>query len=108
MKVLFDHNVPKKLRSLLPGHSVLTSRELGWDEFKNGDLLAAAEAKGFEVLVTGDKNMRYQQNLQGRKLALVILPITNWKALRLHPASIVAAVDRSIPGSFEQLEWSRE
>ncbi len=61
MKVLFDHNVPKKLRTLLPGHAVSTSRELGWDTLRNGDLLTAAEANGFEVMVTADKNISYQQ-----------------------------------------------
>ncbi len=61
MKVLFDHNVPKRQRSLLPGHEVLTSRELGWDALKNGELLNAAETNGFKVMVTGDKNMTSQQ-----------------------------------------------
>ena len=60
MRVLFDHDVPKRLRSLLPGHEVKTSRELGWDTLRNGDLLDAAEANGFDAMVTGDKNISYQ------------------------------------------------
>jgi predicted nuclease of predicted toxin-antitoxin system len=84
VKVLFDHNVPKKLRSLLPRHEVSTSRELGWDALKNGELLAAAEANGFQVMVTGDKNLSYQQNLKDRKLALVVLGSTDWNTVKEH------------------------
>jgi hypothetical protein len=97
---LFDHNVPKKLRSLLPGHDVVTSRELGWDTLRNGDLLNAAEMAGFEAMVTGDKNMSYQQNLAGRKLSLVILASTDWPILKQNPAPIVAALNEATPGSF--------
>lgn len=68
MKVLFDHNVPKRLRQFLPGHEVALAREMGWAELGNGALLAAAEDSGFAVMVTGDKNLSYQQNLQSRNL----------------------------------------
>ena len=103
MRVLFDHNVPKRLRSLLFGHEVTTARELGWDALKNGDLLSAAETEGFAVMVTGDKNMSYQQNLEGRRLALVILANTDWPTLRRNPAPIMAALDEATPGSFKRL-----
>jgi predicted nuclease of predicted toxin-antitoxin system len=89
--VLFDHNIPKKLRSLLPGQQVVTSRELAWDALKNGELLSAAEANGFEFMVTGDKNMSYQQNLEGRRLAVLIPANTDWPTLQGNPAPIVAA-----------------
>lgn len=103
MRVLFDHNVPKRLRLLLPGHEVKTSRELGWDMLKNGDLLSAAETNGFDAMVTGDKNMTYQQNLEGRSLALVILADTDWPTLKQNPAPILAALDQATPGSFTLL-----
>ena len=103
MRVLFDHNVPKKLRQLLPGHTVSTSRELGWDTLKNGDLLEASEANGFAVMVTGDKNLSYQQNLKGRKIALIVLPTTDWGMLKQNPAPIITALDRATIGSFERL-----
>jgi predicted nuclease of predicted toxin-antitoxin system len=103
MRVLFDHNVPKRLRSFLPSHQVTTSRELGWDALKNGDLLNAAETHGFEVMVTGDKNMTYQQNLEGRKIALVILADTDWPTLQRNPNPIAAALDEATPGSFKLL-----
>ena len=105
MKVLFDHNVPKKLRTLLPRHVVTTSRELGWDALKNGELLAAAEAQGFAAMVTGDKNLSYQQNLRGRDLALVVLGATDWATVRQHAALIADALDAAMPGSFDLVQF---
>lgn len=101
MKVLFDANVPAKLRDHLPGHEVTRAQTLGWQELKNGALLDSAEGAGFDLMVTGDKNLSYQQNLQGRKLALVVLPTIDWRILRQEPAPVLAAVDRAVPGSFE-------
>jgi hypothetical protein len=63
MRILFDHGTPAPLQSFLTDHTVLEAKTQGWDTFKNGDLLTAAEAAGFDVLVTTDKNLRYQQNL---------------------------------------------
>lgn len=103
MKVLFDHNVPKRLRTLLPGHTVSTSREMRWNALKNGELLKAAEEYGFDAMITGDKNLGYQQNLKGRKLALIVLADTNWPTLKQNPAPVLAAIDQAIPGSFTRL-----
>jgi hypothetical protein len=82
MKVLFDNNVPAPLRSRLAGHKVDTAQEMGWQELMNGELLAVAEASGFDVFLTGDKNLPYQQNLKDRTIALVVLGTTRWKTLR--------------------------
>lgn len=103
MKVLFDHNVPKKLRTLLSGHEISTAQELGWDTLQNGDLLQAAEDHGFDAMLSGDKNMSYQQNLEGRKLALVILADTDWPTLKQNPAPVGQALDLAKPGSFKRL-----
>ncbi len=73
MKIIFDHNVPKKLRSMLPEHTVNTAKEMGWAELENGNLLRAAETERFELLITCDQNLTYQQNLKGRSLAIVVL-----------------------------------
>jgi len=100
VRILFDHNVPKKLRSLLPGHYVITSREMGWDILKNGDLMTVAEDNGFEAMVTGDKGISHQQNLKGRGLTLVVLPTTDWGTLRQNSAPIVTALDEATPGSL--------
>ena len=107
MKVLFDNNVPAPLRNRLAGQRVDTAQEMGWQELKNGALLAAAEADGFQVLVTGDKNLSYQQNLEGRTLAIVVLGTTRWKTPRQDTSLIAKAVNRVTPGSFETLPAPR-
>src|SRR3990172_4712828 len=78
MLILFDHGTPAPLRSFLKGHTVRETKGQGWDTFGNGELLTAAEAAGFEVLVTTDKNLRYQQNLTGRKIGVVVLGNAQW------------------------------
>lgn len=101
MKVLLDHNVPHKLRRSLVGHDVETADEAGWAELANGDLLIAAERAGFAVLVTADKNLSYQQNLQGRELALVVLSTNDWQTIRQNPAPVLQAVEAAKPASFQ-------
>ncbi len=81
MKVLFDNNMPRQLRRSLRGHEVRTAREMLWTLLENGDLLRAAEDSGFNVMVTGDKNLSYQQNLAGREIALVVLSTNNWNVI---------------------------
>jgi predicted nuclease of predicted toxin-antitoxin system len=99
-RVLLDENLPQKLRLLLPGHSVLTTAYQGWAGMSNGVLLAAAERAGFDVLVTADQGLNYQQNLEGLKLALVVLS-TNRQSLVIEGAlRISTAIDESRPGSF--------
>ena len=104
MRILFDHGTPAPLRSFLAGHTVQEAKAQGWDTFKNGDLLNAAEAAGFELLVTTDKNIRYQQNLTGRTIAIVVLGNAQWPVLRLHVALVVAAVNAAMPGSFTEVD----
>ena len=77
MHVLFDHSTPSPLSSYLIGHTVTKARDRGWDRLSNGELLTQAERAGFDVLLTADKNMRYQQNLTGRRIALVVLSTRN-------------------------------
>jgi hypothetical protein len=69
MLILFDHVTPKGIARSLIGHTVIKAKDRGWDTFSNDDLLAAAEQAGFDVFVTADKNMRYQQNLSGRRIS---------------------------------------
>jgi hypothetical protein len=104
MLVLFDHGTPRGIASVLQGHRVKEARSQGWDRLRNGDLLDAAEAAGFEVLLTNDKNMRYQQNLTGRKIALVVLSNPLWPLVRLQLAKVAAAVDAATPGSYTEVE----
>ena len=100
MRVLFDNGTPRGLAAFLAGHSVEEARLHGWEELVNGDLIEAAESAGFEVLVTTDKNIRYQQNLKDRKVALVVLGNSQWPMVKLVTAAIVAAVHEAKPGSY--------
>jgi hypothetical protein len=104
MLILFDHSTPAPLRQALPGHVVVEAVERGWQRLVNGDLLKTAEAEGFEVFVTADKNLSYQQNLKGRKLAIVVLGNAQWPVLRRYVERVVAAVDAATPGSFTEVE----
>ncbi len=88
----------------LPDHEIRTAREMGWHELENGDLLKQAETSGFDVLLTGDKNLSYQQNLSSRTIALVVLETTRWKVLREQTDLVAAALGRAKPGSFEEME----
>ena len=78
MRVLFDNSTPRGIAPALAGHVVTEARERGWDRLNNGELLDAAEQAGFDLLVTADRNMGYQQNLTGRKIAIVVLGKGRW------------------------------
>lgn len=105
MLVLFDNNVPRTLaRYLLPHHTITEARARGWGELENGALLDAAETAAFEVFVTADKNLSYQQNLSGRKIAVVVLGKGRWSLIKPHVAGVVAAVDAAVPGSYTEVE----
>lgn len=102
--MLFDNGTPAPLRYALKGHIVVEAMERGWDRFVNGELIAVAESAGFEVLLTTDKNMRYQQNLTGRKIAFVVVGNQQWPTLRRHVDRVVAAVNAATPGSYVEVE----
>ena len=106
MLILFDHVTPKGIARVLSGHTVTTAKERGWDTLGNGDLLAAAERAGFDVVLTADKNMRHQQNIEGRRIALVILSTPQWPIVRLHLERIAAAVNAATAGSYIEVELS--
>ena len=101
---LIDQSTPAPLRGHLKGRIVTEARERGWDRLANGDLLRAAEAAGFEVFVAADKNLRYQQNLSTRKLAIVVIGNAQWRVLRLHVARVVSAVDAAGPGTYTEVD----
>ena len=105
MRVLFDNGTPRTLaRYLIERHTVTEARARGWAELENGELLTRAEAAGFEVLVTTDKNLSYQQNLKSRRIAIVVIGKGRWTLIKPHVAQIVAAVNAASPGSFEVVE----
>ena len=102
MKILFDQGTPAPLRHALAGHAVSTAYELGWASLTNGDLLDAAE-QNFDVLVTTDQNLPYQQNLTGRRLAVLILPTTSWPVLKKRVLDVETALGMIEPGSAVRL-----
>ncbi|MBV9769785.1 MAG: hypothetical protein JOZ32_09460 [Bryobacterales bacterium] len=104
MLILFDNGTPAPLRHVLKGHIVVEAIERGWDRLVNGELIAAAEAAGFEFLLTTDKNLRYQQNLTGRKIAFVVLGNQQWPILQLYIDRVLAAVNAATPGSYTEID----
>jgi hypothetical protein len=99
LRILFDKNVPIGVRHFLRRHEVRTVAELKWPpKLQNGELLQAAEAEAFDILVTCDQNITYQQNLTGRGLALVVFGSNIWRVVRVYRDSIVIAVDTVRPG----------
>jgi len=104
MLVLFDHSTPAPLSSYLTGHTVVEAGDKGWDRLSNGDLLAEAERAGFDVLLTADNSIAYQQNLKGRKIALVVLSRNRWRSVQRVTRRILAAVDAAGPGSYTLIE----
>ena len=105
MRIVFDKNVPVGVRRFLFQHEVRTFVEMQWHpQLENGKLLEAAVAAGFDVMVTSDQNIQYQQNLTGRNLALVVLGSNIWPIVRDHGATITAKVDAATPGSCAFIE----
>jgi len=104
MQVLFDQPTPVPLRAVLKGHAFTTAAHQGWGRLKNGELLSAAEAAGFDVLVTTDKNMRCQPNLTGREITIIVLGKQQWPELREHVQLVVSAVNAATPGSYTEVD----
>ena len=100
MLILFDHGTPRGIAPALKGHAVKEAKAQGWDTLSNGDLLKAAEDAGFDVLLTTDKNLPHQQNLRGRRLAIVVLSNSRWSLVRNVLADIAASVNAAKPGSY--------
>ena len=104
MIVLFDHSTPAPLAFHLTGHQVTKAKDRGWDRLENGDLPTEAERSGFDLIVTADNNMRYQQNLTGRRIAIVVLSTPQWPRIRRHVVRIAAIVSGAAPGSYTEVE----
>jgi hypothetical protein len=107
IRILLDQNVPLGLRRLLAGHNVVTAAHLGWSTIQNGDLIRAAEDAGFSILITCDRNIRYQQNLLGRQLALVELTTNQWATIRDNIACVLAVIETASPGSYATVRFPK-
>jgi len=92
------------IRLYLEKHTVRTAAQQGWDKLSNGDLLTAAEEAGFDILLNTDKNIRYQQNLAGRKIAIIVLGQQQWPQLEPHIQRVVEAVNAAKPGRYTEVD----
>ena len=104
MKVLFDQGTPVPLRRNLGDHEVETAAEMGWSQLTNGDLLAAASEAGFEVLVTTDQSLRYQQNLKDREIAVVVLMSASWPRISKQADKVAQAIKELGTGDYIEIE----
>jgi len=104
MRILFDQGTPVPLRHALGEHAVRTAYEMGWSTLDNGSLLAAAE-KEFEVLVTADQSIQYQQKLAGRRLAILVLPTTSWPKIQARVSQVIEALSSLRPGDMLKLSF---
>ncbi len=108
MRILFDHDIPRPLRILLRPHLVVTAAAQGWNRLRNSSLLDAAQENDFDVLITADKNMQYQQNLRDRKLAVVVLSHSKWPDLKSCAPRILDALTDARPGTCILVECRTE
>ena len=103
MRILFDNGTPRQLRRHLFGHDVGTARERGWDTLANGDLLDRAEEGGYEVLITTDQGIRYQQNMSNRRVVVVVLMNTAWPRISRRTETIRNALEGIQPGEVREV-----
>lgn len=103
MRILFDQGTPLPLREHLLKHTVATAYELGWSDLKNGDLLASAEGS-FNVFITTDQQIRYQQDLARRNLVILVLLTTSWPRIKTCIPQIQDAVNRITPGQYLEID----
>ena len=103
MKILLDQGTPAPLRYYLQEHSVDTAFEMGWSDLRNGELLDRAEENGYELLITTDQQLRYQQNLASRRLAVLVLLSTSWPRIQSRADEIGEIINRLQPGGYEEV-----
>jgi hypothetical protein len=103
MRILFDQGTPVPLRRYLTSHVVDTAFERGWSALQNGALLNVAEQEGYDLLMTTDQNLRYQQRLADRQLSIIVLLSTSWPRIQLRIDTIQAAVANSVTGGYQEI-----
>jgi hypothetical protein len=104
MFILFDHGTPRSIARWLPGHTVVETFTKGWDRLVNGELLKAAEDAEFDLLLTTDKNMKYQQNLKDRRIAIVVLGNSNRPIVHRYIERVITAVNAARPGRYTEVD----
>jgi hypothetical protein len=106
-RVLLDEGVPIGVRGLVAGFAVDSAAELGWAGLANGDLIEAAEQAGYDVMITADQNISYQQNMTGRRLALIVLMTNHWDTIRDNAEGILPAVEAATAGSYATINFPK-
>ena len=103
MNIFFDQGVPAPLRTYMSEYSVDTAFEKGWHQLKNGDLLNHVEQSHYDIFITTDQNLKYQQSLAHRKVSIIVLSTTSWPKIKLETRLIIEAVNRANSNSFEEI-----
>ena len=104
MKLLFDQGTPVPLRKFLRGHQTDTAAELGWSAIGNGELIAAAEAAGYDAIITTDQNLKYQQNLDVRVISIVVLKTTSWPRIERSVGTVVSEIESMTPKGYKEID----
>lgn len=105
MKILFDKERPCPFGGIFSPHAVETAAELGWSELGNGELIAAAEEAGFDLMITTDQNLRYQQNLAERRIGIVVLMTTSWPRIQRQVQEVIAVIKGLPPGGYIEVKF---
>ena len=101
MRILLDESTPQKLRLLIDSrHAVFTTQFQGWSGLKNGELLTVAERSGFDLFITADQEISYQQNLTNGSIAVIVLSTNNWTVVKEQSNAIGVAIERATPGTL--------
>jgi hypothetical protein len=103
MKIVFDQGTPVPLRDHLIGHEIHTAFELGWSQLKNGELIKAAEGGQYEILITTDKKLKYQQNLSDRQITIIVLSTTSWPRISKRVPEIQIAIADASLGDYVEV-----
>src|SRR5258708_8764114 len=104
MRSLVDQGTPIGIAKALSRHDVTEAIDRGWEKVSNGELLAAAENEGFDLLLTTDKNIRYQQNLTARKIGIVVIGNSTWRIVRVHLDRIASVINETAPGGYAEVD----
>jgi len=103
LKILFDNGTPRPIAKVLVGHEVSFARRIGWHELENGELIQKAEDAGYDVILS-TKNIRYQQNLTARKIAIVVLRTQQWPVVKRYLGRIASSIHACVPGSYTEVD----
>jgi hypothetical protein len=107
IRILLDQNAPLGIRKAFPQYVIAHADELSWGRLENGELIRAAEEAGFTIIITCDRNIPYQQNLEGRVIALIELSGVGWPTIRRHLGRVLAAIEAARPGTYAAVPFPR-